>query len=492
MWSQFKRNALAGGARGFSQLWLGLCLTLLGGLAHAGDAARIVFVAGQVHTGTRALAVDEVVQEGDEIVTGPQGYIYLKTVDNGLLILRPGSRARIVTYHVDTQNPANTHIKFELLSGVARSVSGDAVKLARQNFRFNTPVAAIGVRGTDFTVSTDDETSRVTVISGAIVVSGFSATCMPGGSGPCDRTSSRELAASQVGQMLQIKRGQTVPQLMSGGTLAPDNVVPPRSDEPVGKSGSAGAPPSGDVSLDPQKGDNLLHQAEVAQSVKPPDPPVVLAPADPPVATPPVVTPPPAVTPPVVTPPVVTPPVVTPPVVTPPVVVPDSKIVWGRWQAVLDQAAAIDTAKLSQSGAQEISRNEYYAVFRTAGTNWLSPNQGSAGFALKQSEAFLLDEPTGKMTAATLQNGQLQVDFAKSTFNTSFDLLSGSEKFSLQAQGSVSSDGILTGNNQFSRPTNMTVNGVLSNENGGAASYIFTSRIDDRRVANGVTYWQKN
>jgi hypothetical protein len=118
--------------------------------------------------------------------TGGDGFIYIKTVDNGLFILRPATQARIAAYHVDAKNPANTHVKFELLSGVARSKSGDAVKQARQNFRFNTPVAAIGVRGTDFTVFTDNDTSRVAVISGGVVVSGFSGACRPEGAGPCE------------------------------------------------------------------------------------------------------------------------------------------------------------------------------------------------------------------------------------------------------------------------------------------------------------------
>ena len=154
-------------------------------------------------------------QEGELLTTGADGFIYVKTVDNGLFILRPNTKARIAAYHVDAKNPANTRIKLELLSGVARSQSGDAVKLARQNFRFNTPVAAIGVRGTDFTVFTDQDTSRVAVISGGIVVSGFAGACRPEGSGPCEGMASRELSASQRGQLLQVQRGQGAPQLMS-------------------------------------------------------------------------------------------------------------------------------------------------------------------------------------------------------------------------------------------------------------------------------------
>jgi hypothetical protein len=439
--------------------WLAIGLLGLASVAHAGEAARIVFVTGQVHTGGRALAIGDAVQEGDEIVTGTQGTTYLKTIDNGLLILRPSSRARIVTYHVDKVNPANTQIKFELLSGVARSVSGDAVKLARQNFRFNTPVAAIGVRGTDFTVSTDAETSRVTVISGAIVVSGFGGACMPGGSGPCEQPASRELAATQAGQMLQVRKGQPAPQLLStaGSALAPDTVAPPRSDEPISKA--TGTPVTGDVSLDPKKTENLLTQAAVKLTNTPTlPPPTVVAPPDEPVVVVPVV---------------------------------QSQMVWGRWQKVANAPATVDSIQVLSAGAQEIGRNSYYALFRTPGETWQSPAQGSIGFSLAQSEAYILNETTHVNSLASLENGKLNVDFGKAAFTTSFDLLSPGGRYQLQAEGTVSKDGILTGNGQFQAPTNMAVSGALSNENGGSAAYIFSSRLDERRVVNGVTYWRK-
>src|SRR5476649_35375 len=157
-----------------------VAMCLLAGVcasASAEEAGRIVFVTGQAQLASHTAALDAAVLEGDQLETGADGYIYVKTVDNGFLILRPNSKARIATYHVDLQHPAETHVKLELLSGVARSISGQAVKRARQNFRFNTPVAAIGVRGTDFIVYTDQTTSRVLVVSGGVVMSAFNGSC---------------------------------------------------------------------------------------------------------------------------------------------------------------------------------------------------------------------------------------------------------------------------------------------------------------------------
>jgi hypothetical protein len=445
------------------------------GLAQAAEAGRIVLVHGQAQVASRTLALGDAIAEGDEIATGKDGYVYLRTVDNGLLILRPSSRARIVTYHVDRQNPANTRIKLELLSGVARSVSGDAVKLARQNFRFNTPVAAIGVRGTDFTVFTDQQTSRVTVLSGGIVVSGFGGACAPEGGGPCEHATSRELSATQVGQMLEVARGHAVPQLMAASpALAPDAVAPPRGDEPLGKPAPQAGSPA-EASLDPQKVGGILQTA--ASASKPP--PVVVTPPAPEI--PPVVVVPDPVIPPV---PPVTP---APPELPAP---PLPQIVWGRWQAALDKPAVVDIDKLGAEKAERIAQDANFAVFRTAGV-WSPPQQGTVGFGLRQSEALVRDEMSGLVNAAYLENGKLNVDFGKSTFTTSFDLLSDSERFSLQARGVIGNSGQMSGDNQFSSPTNMNVSGVVGPENGMSAAYIFSSRLDSKRIANGVTYWTK-
>lgn len=481
--------------RGLRRAIAGVAVLVLcagGGMAFAGEAGRIVFVSGEVRSTRGAAAMGDAIQEGDELSTGKDGYVYLKTVDDGLLILRPASRARIVSYYIDSANPANTRVKLELLSGVARAVSGNGVKQARQNFRFNTPVAAIGVRGTDFTVYTDQETSNVTVLSGAIVVSGFGGACAPGGTGPCEHAASRELAAGQVGQVLQVKRGEAVPRVLSSGALVPDQVAPPRPDEPSAKAGGSPVPPLGlgEPSLDAQKASAALQQqsfvirpAEIqpGQPGQPSTQPVL--PAVPPVVDVPAPTPEPGTG--VGTPPVAPP---TPPVVVQPPL-PPKQIVWGRWAAVMNQAPTIDTAALVAEKAKRMAQNSYYAIFLSAGADWQPPQQGTMGFSLQSSEAFMLDTVSKVMSPASVRNGVLQVDFGKSTFATSLDFISGSDTYKLRADGYLGSNGQLSGNSELFRPTNMTVNGTLGPDNN--AAYIFSSRLNASKSANGITYWTK-
>ena len=61
----------------------------------------------------------------------------------------------------------------------------------------------------------------------------------------------------------------------------------------------------------------------------------------------------------------------------------------------------------------------------------------------------------------------------------------------MNAQGNISADGKLLGNSQFMAPTNMAVSGVITQEKGGTASYLFQRRLDDNRQTYGVTYWSK-
>jgi hypothetical protein len=459
--------------------------------ALAAQAGKVIFVAGAAHSNAAAVKLGGAVNEGDHLSTGQDGYIYIKTVDNGLLVLRPNTRARIAAYHVDQANPANTRIKLELLSGVMRSQSGEAVKLARQNFRFNTPVAAIGVRGTDFTVFTDEQTSRVAVLDGGITMSGFAGACRPEGHGPCEGAASRELSASQKGQLLQIQRGQAAAQLMQGGPLSPDVSAPPRPDEPAAVPASASvngaalvAPPP----LDPVNSNNVSQKAAEARNNAPPG------------DKPPITTPPPIVVP--------TDPVAELPdeqeqpnpgggaqqpgtgPVDPAPVVPERNIVWGRFKAIAGLPAPGMKLAEASANAELVATSGAYALLRTPGKEYVTPERGSVGFRLTGGEAVITsDNVTVAPVMATLDKGSLTFDFDKKKFATSIDLLVNTDRYTLTGTGSVARDGRFGVDNAYAPGNNMSATGLLSNENGGSAAYIFRSRIGGELTANGIALW---
>ena len=435
--------------------------------AHAAEAGKIIFVAGAAQAGERAAVLGTQVQEGQMLSTGADGYMYVKTADNGLFILRPNTRARIVDYHIDAQNPANTKVKFELISGTARSKSGDAVKQARQNFRFNTPVAAIGVRGTDFTVATNDDTSRVSVFSGGVVVSGFVGGCRPDGAGPCEGATSRELSAAQRGLLVQVTRGQAAPQVLEAGGTAPDQVTPPLPGEPIAKNEAA----SRNVTVEVAKNAGL--NAAIEKVVTPAPVPVPV-----PTPTPEMPSPDPVV--------------VAPPVVEQPVI-PERQVVWGRWQPVGNSAASLDYSK-QQENSELVALNGYFALFRTPGKEYIAPVNGSVGFTLRGSEAYVITEYGSGIILtdkASLSNGALNIDFGKRSFITNMDLTTKGEVVKLRGEGTVQNDGRLYGD-AAGRVGYLNIQGVLSSERGPSASAatIFNGRIDERRTVNGGATWR--
>lgn len=435
--------------------------------AHAADAGKIIFVAGSAKAGDRPAVEGSQVQEGQTLSTGADGYIYVKTVDNGLFILRPRTEARIVTYRIDQQNPANTRVKFELIKGTARSKSGDAVKHARQNFRFNTPVAAIGVRGTDFTVVTDNDTSRVSVFSGGVVVSGFVGGCRPDGGGPCEGATSRELSAAQRGQLVQVTRGQAA-QVVEESTQGPGQPAPARPDEPLSKNGGEQTKVSVEVAK------NIGLNMAIDAVVKPGGGvPVGPAPGNPGTGAPEEPTGP----------------IVKPPVV----VVPERQAIWGRWQSVGTSAPTLDYSAEGTTN-ELIAANGVFALFRTPGKDYVTPNNGSVGFSLRGSEAYVLTEYGSGVVAtskASLSNGALNVDFGKRSFIASMDVVTKVDTVRMRGEGRVTGDGRLYGSADGRRGY-LNLQGLLSNERGpsGSAATIFDGRIDDRRTVNGAATWR--
>ena len=421
--------------------------------AYGQEAGQVVQAIGGARLAGVPSKVGDKVQAGDSLSTDADGYLYIKTVDGGFLILRPSSEARVLAYTIDAAQPSNNRIKFELSQGVARSISGAAVKQSRQNFRFNTPVAAIGVRGTDFTVFTDAQTTRVAVVSGGVVVSGFGAGCTEQGMGPCEVSAKRELFAGQESQVLQVSRGQAVPQLLRGGSLLPDTSAPPRADEPANTSANSTS----------TKVATSLGAANVNQ--EPNLAPLKLTTLDQQLNPLPVI--PPA-------------------------------IVWGRWQPLLDNPAEISLSSLSTAN-QLVGTNVYFALLRNKDKQWVSPAEGAVSFSLQSSMVVVQANGVGAVFPATLENGKLAVNFSNSSFTTHFDLLTQGQRIARHAEGAVFKDGTFGNVSQFWGNNSMQVQGVLVQNPGLSGAYLFQSRLDDGQgtgplggqLATGITTWTK-
>ena len=148
----------------------------------------------------------------DRIVTSTNGHVHIRFVDDALLSVRPDSRLEITRYDYDPARPALSAVKFDLIEGVTRAISGKAAKAARQRFRLNTPIAAIGVRGTDFTVSAKGGSTRALVNEGTIVLAPFSEDCRADAFGPCG-TNSIELSSAAM-EVIELDDRAPLPRLV--------------------------------------------------------------------------------------------------------------------------------------------------------------------------------------------------------------------------------------------------------------------------------------
>jgi hypothetical protein len=170
-------------------------------------------------------------------------------------------------------------------------------------------------------------------------------------------------------------------------------------------------------------------------------------------------------------------------------VIPPRAVNWGRWQTVAGVAA---NSTLGQAGSDRLALNDAFVLFRAKeGTQYVTPEHGSIGFNLTQSEAYVRNQTTQVSTLAGVENGKLLVDFDKALFTTSLDLLTQGERFTFKSTGEVAKDGQLYGGAVLGSGglNTMNVNGVLSGK--GDATYLFQGRLDAVRTVSGVTNWTK-
>jgi hypothetical protein len=143
-----------------SRFWIAaLRLALLLGLSAASacawtaSAGRVDSVGGKVTVvraaGDTPLLPGSEVQEGDTLVTGPDGWALLSMVDGGIITLRPDTRLRIDTYRYSSGSREDDSVLLSLLRGAFRSVTGEVGHFFRANYQIKTPTATIGIRGTD-------------------------------------------------------------------------------------------------------------------------------------------------------------------------------------------------------------------------------------------------------------------------------------------------------------------------------------------------------
>jgi hypothetical protein len=400
-------------------------------------AGHILFVLGraskQSHSGEQqAISKDMSVRQGDKLITASDAYVYVRMADGALLVLRPGATLSIDLWRFNADTPELSQIKYTLHQGLSRYVSGRGSQAAKENFRFNTPLAAIGVRGTDFTVLAQPGLTEVSVRSGGVVVSAFGADCVQDSLGPCQGRGAAELFASPTAGFLQLKAGEQIPKLIpSNGKTGPDQVIPALTNEPYALENKSGTNPSSAIAT---KIETLIEKDSYQSSIQKP-----LA-------------------------------------------------EWGRWGVAVTKAERDQIVNSLTTGRDLVAINSYYVLARNPGVIQSLPETGIGNFKLVDHEGIVVNAKTGTFESTQAIDGSLSIDFGKARFQTDLKLEASGQTIKISAVGSVESGGVLRSDFFFS-PT--SVQGVVGGTGAGQASYIYRRPSTAGLDVSGATRWSR-
>ena len=394
------------------------------------------------HRGERALSVGSPVHASDQIVTGRNGHVHIRFIDDALVSVRPDSRLEITEYVYNASRPERSVVKFRLHEGVTRSISGDAGQSARDRFRLDTPIAAIGVRGTDFVVSANQDNVRALVNEGTIVVAPYSDVCISGGLGPC-AVGGVELAEASM-QILELSQGQMQPVLRPRPEQELHELIDSELEERSNEREETAVAKDATVSEVYQES---LAIQEVSRGAGSRDGATVAGlDAD---------------------------------------QLRDRQLAWGRFAGQprdgQQMVLAYDAARAER--AVTVGNGEY-GLFRREpdGNKALEAGLGAVGFELATAEAF--HHGADGISTMAVRDGSLQIDFNRSRFATTLDLdseITGRMRF--EASGAMTS----TNGYFFDRNDERNILGAVSVD-GREAGYQFDQRVPTGLV-EGLTLW---
>ena len=411
------------------------------------------------------LRAGSVIRVSDKVMTEANGHVHIRFVDQALVSVRPDSLLEIQRYDFNSQNPADSSIKLNLIEGITRAISGEGAHAARERFRLNTPIAAIGVRGTDFVVSASAGSVRALVNEGAIVMAPFSSDCLVDNFGPC-AVNAVELSQNSL-QMAALDGAEPLPRLLPAtderGPLSREEVAAADTDARA-EDKTAGT----EVYLETVTSRRVTQEAtSTAVSIAPP-------PVRPTQPSAPVV------------PPVVVLPDFTPAIALAPAAATSNNLVWGRWNG-RDGMGAAERLTLSYaqaSAGRDITvGNTTYGLFRDGkGSTQIKPENAMVSFKLDSAQAFYHSD-TG-VVDMQVNSGALNINFNERSFATQLGLshaATGAVDFT--AAGRIFDSGYFHNNTDTQKMA-----GAIS-LTGSEAGYFFEKQLGAGNSVQGLTLW---
>ena len=380
------------------------------------------------------------VRPGDRIETARGGHVHIRFVDDALVSVRPSSRLIIEEYQYNPAKVTESQVRFKLETGVARAISGAAAEGAKERFRLNTPLVAIGVRGTDFVVNSQSEQTTAHVNQGAIVMAPLGAGCQAHALGPCN-TATAMLVSAQMGNVLaEYRDGLSQPEIKPHLLHPTYFAVAPDADGRSPRTGGAAsrvdvaARQDGTVmQVSSIVGGDLI-AAAVDDHSRIPRP---------------------------------------------------AAMMWGHWSqpsGAGDFSVPFRVAAIEREVTVGDRTHVLYRVPSESGLVSIQPTLGEVGFQLKQVSTQF--RPWGEANQDAMAGaGTLSINFASRQYQTRLELnhaTAGSH--TLHSQGIVLPDGIFGGTSLGQKVVGAT---TLDGKNAG---YMYEKTVESG-VFNGITLW---
>lgn len=201
-------------------------------IVFATGSASIIATDGSSRRAERgaALAVGETVDTGD-------GKAQLKFRDGATISLQPGTQFRVEQFRFSEQNGRasdDDQVVMRFLKGALRAVSGLIGKERRQQYRMDTAVGTIGIRGTEYGATMGDSGLSVSTYAGLVEVCN-SVGCAQAGPG-------QTLIVPDGNSRPRLQSGSNLPGLMPGAS-APQLPAPTPLNTPVAPQETHVPPP---------------------------------------------------------------------------------------------------------------------------------------------------------------------------------------------------------------------------------------------------------
>lgn len=201
--------------------------------------------------GTHALLnAQSEINQGDLLITGKNSFAGIRFADESTLSLRPDTTLKVQDFKFTEIKPESDSVILKLIKGGLRKVSGLIGKRSQPKDILNTPIAQIGIRGTDYSLQfCKNDCREIRTQKGMVLAEGLHVEVDKG------RIILQNQAGSQLvnaGQLAYVKDEKTAPVIAAENDdklhypADPANIL--KSNEPP-SSGGGSQSSSNDISI---------------------------------------------------------------------------------------------------------------------------------------------------------------------------------------------------------------------------------------------------